>query len=480
MLKKAVLMVFAAMLLIAGAGIASANQVDGMVSGTGPALPAGLTVSVNPGGLGDGLIYGYYNTRNALTFFRIVNTSTTDAVKARVRFREAKTSAEILDFNVCLSNKDQWSAWILTNGNGVGAGIYPVDAGLERTVPGDTITAPNIPQLVLDASGNLTGGVPFKCGFGGGCSVTGVNTLANVTADDTMEGYFEIIGEVAIPGGTETTKVDFTATQCLNNLGAHDGVNLLDVPNVLGGDASVIVVRPEVSGMFSYNAIALADCRLTTDFVVANESPTWANCFNGLNGVDYALTKRDHIAMYNVENWDSAQTEVIMNFPTKSLHTIVPGTPGWNKPFDTVDSAKCEPIDLNIYNDLQDTTVSQTDFSPASGSSGATLCNEVNVIKIDNSDIMNSGVAKTLDVSGVTPFTGLGWIRIGLATGGPTCVTGNSTCFTSNVESFGLPSLGYVLTDLVGKFSAMNETKYTTHIFTSDTPIGDVTEAGEE
>ena len=97
MLKKAVLMVFAAMLLIAGAGIASANQVDGMASGTGPALPAGLTVSVNPGGLGDGLIYGYYNTREALTFFRVVNTSTTDAVSKR-RFREQR-SAEILDFN---------------------------------------------------------------------------------------------------------------------------------------------------------------------------------------------------------------------------------------------------------------------------------------------------------------------------------------------------------------------------------------------
>lgn len=451
-------MVFAAILLIAGAGIASANQVGGMASGTGPVLPAGLTVSVNPGGLGDGLIYGYYNAKDALTFFRVVNTSTTDAVKARVRFREAKTSAEILDFNVCLSNKDQWSAWIMTNANGLGAGIYPVDAGLERTVPGDTLTSPTVPQLVISSTGVVSGGVPFKCGKGAGCFVTGVSALANVTADDTREGYWEIIGETAKTGGTDSTKMDFTNDECLNPI-----VNaFVDVPNVLGGDASVVVLRADVASIFGYNATAIADCNLTQDFVISNESPTWAACTDGLRGVDYVLTKKDHIGMFNLEDWSKAQTEVIVNFPTKSLH----GSP-LGKPFDTMDAAGCEPININKYNDLQDTTTSTTDFSPSSGPSGAALCNEVNVIKIETSDILNSGVAKTLLVSDVVPFTGFGWVKIGLDTGTPDCAQGNSVCFPvagPTHESFGLPSLGYVLTDLLGIFGTMTETKYTTYI----------------
>lgn len=450
MFKKAVMTVFASLLIIAGIGIARADA---------------ITVSVNPGGLGDGLIYGYYNARSALTFFRIVNTSTTDAVKARVRFREAKTSAEILDFNICLSNKDQWSAWIMANPSGTGAGIYPVDGGLNGT--GDTITAPSISNMAISASGVITGGQAFKCGSGTGCSVTGLASLKNVTADDTMEGYWEVIGETVKTGGTDTedSKVNFSQSQCLNPQDGTNGtLDFGDVPNVLGGDATVVVLRPTVSGSFSYNATALANCDLQKDYAVANEVPTWADCNDGLAGVDYALTKQNLIAMFNLEDWDKAQTETIVNFPTKSLH----GTAGdRTKPFTDVDDNDCVPITLNIYNDLQDTTTTSVDFSPYSGPQGATLCNEVNVINMNNgstmaSDIMDSNVTKNLDVSAAAPFTGLGWVRIGLNTGTPDCSTGSSTCVDDNTyESFGLPSVGYVLTDLGYTFGQMNPTQYT-------------------
>ncbi len=477
MFKKAVLMVFATMLLVAGAGMASATQVGGMASGNGTGLPAGLTVHVNPAGLGDGLIYGYYNARNALTFFRIVNTSTTHAVKARVRFREAKTSAEILDFNVCLSNKDQWSAWILSPTASGPAVIIPVDGGLmppsSVTLP-DTITAPKIKNAGEGGSGQA-----FKCDSGAGCTST-VAALKNVTAADTQEGYWEVIGEASIDHvgtviGGEDTKINFNDTTCLESQGRHDGVAVLDVPNVLGGDASVFVVRPEVSGLFSYNATALADCRLTTDFSVANESPDWNACVNGQLGVDYVLTKQDHIAMFNVEGWDKAQTEVIVNFPTKSKHDTGSTTaPFSTKPF-TFGADRCQPITLNLYNDLQDTTTTQTDFSPASGPQGASLCNEVNVVKVNTSDILDSNVEKTLDVTAVTPFTGLGWVRIGLNTGDTaglpaTCAThSTSVCFPatgSTHETYGLPSIGYVLTDFLGSMGQMNETKYFTNVAT--------------
>jgi len=64
MFKKAVLMTFAAMLIVFGASVSFALQIDGLVSGTdNPALPAGIQSSINPGGLGDALLYGYYNVR---------------------------------------------------------------------------------------------------------------------------------------------------------------------------------------------------------------------------------------------------------------------------------------------------------------------------------------------------------------------------------------------------------------------------------
>ena len=482
MFKKAVLMVFATMLLVAGAGMASATQVGGMASGNGTGLPAGLTVHVNPAGLGDGLIYGYYNARNALTFFRIVNTSTTHAVKARVRFREAKTSAEILDFNVCLSNKDQWSAWILSPTASGPAVIIPVDGGLLPSASALAQLPDTITQPAIKNAGEGGTGQAFKCGSGAGCSSTAA-TLKNVTAADTQEGYWEVIGEASTDhdhmdplatAGAEDTKINFTNDQCLNNTGVHDDTTKLDVPNVLGGDASVFVVRPTVSGLFSYNATAIADCRLIQDYSVADESPDWSACVDQLRGVDYVLTKQDHIAMFNVEDWDKAQTEVIVNFPTRSKHDLTV-SPWSTKPF-TYGQDRCQPISLNLYNDLQDTTTTQTDFSPGNTATGASLCNEVNVVKINTSDILDSNVEKTLDVTAVTPFTGLGWVRIGLNTGdtsgaGATCTThSTSVCFpaagTATHESYGLPSIGYVLTDFLGSMGQMNETKYFTNVAT--------------
>ncbi|MCK7495056.1 MAG: hypothetical protein MZW92_31205 [Comamonadaceae bacterium] len=51
-----------------------AAQVDGLANNGGP---ASLTaIFVNPGGIGDTLIYGYYNARGSLNFIRVVNTAT--------------------------------------------------------------------------------------------------------------------------------------------------------------------------------------------------------------------------------------------------------------------------------------------------------------------------------------------------------------------------------------------------------------------
>ena len=116
MYKKVILAVFMAMLIVFGAGTTYANQVDGMASGTGPTLATGIQASVNPGALGDSLIYGYYNVRGNLNLFNIINTSPTDGAKVRVVFRNAKNSKEVLDFSVCLSKGDVWTAYLVDDG----------------------------------------------------------------------------------------------------------------------------------------------------------------------------------------------------------------------------------------------------------------------------------------------------------------------------------------------------------------------------
>ncbi len=82
-------------------------------------------VMVNPNGLGQVLIYPYYTVRSPAgaglasynTLLSIVNTTTsTKAVK--VRFREGKASAEVLDFNVFLSPLDVWTAAVEPLGAG--------------------------------------------------------------------------------------------------------------------------------------------------------------------------------------------------------------------------------------------------------------------------------------------------------------------------------------------------------------------------
>ena len=105
MLKRSSLVLAVALVLFAF-GVASAGQIDGLMSNNGPRLPldaaqfvngatANLDVYVNPGGKGDTLIYNYYNARNnTATYFTVVNTDTT--LGARVNDASASGKHEAM------------------------------------------------------------------------------------------------------------------------------------------------------------------------------------------------------------------------------------------------------------------------------------------------------------------------------------------------------------------------------------------------
>src|SRR5436309_303002 len=161
--------------VLAGLGVASSAEAGGFL---------------NQSGTGQVLIYPYYTVQatgnNAYnTYISITNTQS-NAKVLKVRFREGKTSAEVLDFNLYLSPNDMWVGAIVPDGQGTDAPARLVGAG------DLSCTDPAIPA----------GGEPFK-NF---AYTAGSDALPGVTLDRTREGYVEVF-EMGTLSGTAAANV---------------------------------------------------------------------------------------------------------------------------------------------------------------------------------------------------------------------------------------------------------------------------------
>jgi len=126
--------------------------------------PSAQAVSVNDAGAtGQVLVFPYYNVNNGfITSFNITNT--TDQYKAvKVRFRESKTSNDVLDFNVYMSPNDMWTMGLSAD----------ADGGVRLTSDDKTCTHPKFPE----------GGVAFR----------GAGIYDSVDNAAEKEGYLEVI-----------------------------------------------------------------------------------------------------------------------------------------------------------------------------------------------------------------------------------------------------------------------------------------------
>lgn len=409
MLKKVVLTVFTVALIAAGVGVAKASDIiDGLapLGGTGFGYPY-----VNPGALGDSLLYGYYNVRGNLNLFNIVNTTATDGQKVRVVFRNAKNSRECLDFSVCLSRGDVWTAYLIDNGTT--AAICPYDT--------DTLTAPAISAACQS----------FKYEGAGG--VTGV------TGDDCREGYFEVIGLSAIPGydHNATNPVIKTEADC------RDWVGEEEVPNVLMGNNTIFEIATLAT--YSANAVAIAN---TADSVVmltsgVEKTIPEAMASNSNLGsslacsyADWMLMKSNVISPYDLISAIGGETEVIITFPTRyACHNTSASTDMFGGDKDPAASGiqYCTPIGITVWDDKEH-RLDVSDFSP---STGLCLPYELNVLKIGGSNIWNSAVARTVSVGSFD----LGWIDIDLYAGDAS---------HSSPLSYGLPAVAYTTQSFLG------------------------------
>jgi len=469
MFKKISIFLAAVMLVVMGAGLAVAapltpngygsNMVDGMV--TGIQNGAATNAYINPGGLGDALIYGYYNVRSDMgNLFTVTNTSTS-GTRARIRFLEAKRSCEVIDFDICLSAKDVWTGIILNN-NGVGnLTVLDADTSIDTAAPRGTI-AGLLPTL-------YPGGINFRYGADIPCEE------GEVTKDDTLEGYFIVIAE------NQLAETNTDGSTC-GVEGVNGAVKTLwdylqagSVGNVLyGNDYSVDLTNLNT---YAYNATAIADFTngiFTTSPIAA--TPTLNDADDRINGLNFILTKSNLLGSYYNFGFG---TEMVVNFPTKKL---TPDEIGGANIFD-------DPrVVITVYDTAENSKTSVCQLSPCPPSQSTSLPNEVNVISLNQSAIVDSNVEVPISMD--VPYI-FGWLNIDLVqalTGTPALpLHATSVCIDYGVSPYvpcglspimpvtytaaGLPAIGYVMTGIVtdGGFNWMLPLQYTNSV--TSTPL---------
>lgn len=394
------------------------SLIDGSMTGIQNGLPT--NVFVNPQGLGDLLIYGYYNVRNnEMNVFNVVNTSDR-GVRARIRFKEAKNSCEVLDFDVCLSAHDVWHGIITRDASGVGIlnatnidTDTPIAVGDVRglTPTSSTPSGEPFPQL-------FPNGLKFKTGSLKNCDST-------ITPDDTLEGYFIVIAENYLDENGDGTLCGVKGTTDLtDNYGAGD------VGNVLFGSNYII----SGNDIYAYNATALGDwANQVFTSAPSGDSPDLGDGGDpnvastlGICPVNFALTKATvENAFYDI----GSGTETIVNFPTKKA-SIGTACDVWDNDV---------PVGVTIYDDKEDTVTQHCTTSPCETLPPITLPNEVNVVSVNGAKLFDSAVQQDL----TTNFS-LGYMVIDLTNNG----AANRVTTVNDVTTHGIPTVGYVVSNV--------------------------------
>ncbi len=239
--------------------------------------------------LGDAAIFQYYTVNASWqTFFRIINTSS-DAIVAKVRFREAANSREVLDFEIALSPYDMWVGW--TDNDALSDGEPGIRTNDTSCVfpPPDTSPVEGEGWETLDDSTNLIG-VSFKAraftdpyddGAGiepltrkseGHLEVIGVSSYDSDGSDDDEARFVAQVSHNAVTGKPNDCQGAY-----FSYLNSEDDGD--DVDNVLAANAYLINV-PTGQGA-GYDPEMLKNCasRSLRDLAVeTNTNPDLDNC----------------------------------------------------------------------------------------------------------------------------------------------------------------------------------------------------------
>lgn len=428
-------------LFLAIAGISAAGAVG-----------SAQAVSVAPTNLGQALIYPYYTVKGSdahpfYTMMSVVNTTaSTKAVK--IRFREGKGSAEVLDFNIFLSPYDVWVGELAPSAAG----------GVKLTTPDNTCTLPRIPAA----------GVEFRNGkyVGDGYRDNSLTRL--------REGYFEIIemvqyydyADVAIFSKHDADGVPFDCS-AINDTNAQQDI----APPGGGLSGTVSLVQPTKGLNSATTAVALANFTTVPFYsstamdtptmaeadpwsvTVTNSSDRWWSAWPGLQGgvdaVSAALMKKAIINEYVLDSATASATDWVITFPTKWAYVSSTVRRPFQSPWSSVGS--CDDIILNYWSrEEQQVTPDDSDFSPRPTTPTIQLCWEANVVSFNRKNIFGS--SNTL---GANVDFEHGWARIDFvntahkmvnsATYAAFSGTGVATANFSTVSFRGLPAIGFAV-----------------------------------
>ena len=377
-----------------------------VLSGLGLAAGTAQAVYLDHNGLGQVLVYPYYTVQSAggnsfNTYMSVVNT-TNRAKVVKVRFREGKTSTEVLDFNLYLSPNDVWTA-----------GIVPADAtatSAARLFTTDvSCTNPAIPGTGIDFRNFL-----YLAGSD--------STVTSTALERTREGYFEVI-EMGTLTGVAAANVTHGVTGVPANCTAVRGpaVTLLTVESPTGGlMGGATLINVNTGADFTYNADALAEFRTAPFYTdIANDAPNLSSAdptsvvvntgVLDAAGVpagptvyrsDFAVVSTTpagaravasvymHTAILNeyvLDNATQSSTDWVITQPVKRffVDNVTARQPYSNV---LVAAGACENIDFTFFNrEESGAAAAGVDFSPAPPTgSGATLCWESTVLSIRN------------------------------------------------------------------------------------------------
>ena len=275
-------------------------------------------VRIGADGHGQALIYPLYTARatasgNAyVTALSIVN-ATASAKAVKVRFLEGKNGADVLDFNLYLSQYDVWTAGVIAAGDG--AGLFTID---------NSCTSPRVSNSA--ATPTLFRNVAY------------VGDLGGDSLDRTYEGYLEVLemGSIVSSSAMEravTHKQDLSAPNASKPpctslpLTVATPAGLVKPSGGLMGNASYINVNDGTD--FSVDAIALGQW---------SDSVQWSepgnihpNLSDATPSVSTVLDSRSSGDAMIVSHWNSgrdAVAAVLMADVLRNDYTVEPAIKG--------------------------------------------------------------------------------------------------------------------------------------------------------
>lgn len=277
-------------------------------------------VSLDPGGVGQALIFPYYTVQSAggnafNTYISIVNRRSEEKA-VRVRFREGRASREVLSFNLFLARNDVWTGALVPSG----AGTRLISMDVSCTDP----------QMGMDP------GLEFRNAAYSGVLADGFGE----GLDRTREGFVEVL-EMATLTGASADAVLHQARGTPADCALVRPPNTPEVARPMGGLSGTLTLINVMSGLdFTVNAEALADLASRPyyraagdaypDFAANEIDPVSAVVANGqmyrsvwsspVNAVSATLMRSEWITEYVLDEGSASLTDVVLTFPTRHLH----------------------------------------------------------------------------------------------------------------------------------------------------------------